>query len=56
MCLVFLNREGMDANQMLRSRFSSAVSSVLEDANTASKKFISSIDRKYLVLFIRGTK
>ncbi|KAL8089767.1 hypothetical protein AgCh_039305 [Apium graveolens] len=37
-------REGMDANQMLRSRFSSAVSSVLEDANAASKSFNSSID------------
>lgn len=37
-------REGVDANQMLRSRFSTAVSSVLEDANAASKNFIASID------------
>lgn len=44
-----VNREGMDANQLLRSRFSTAVSSVLEDANIASKGFLSSIDRKYLV-------
>ncbi|KAK1394579.1 kinesin-like protein KIN-5D [Heracleum sosnowskyi] len=37
-------RGGMDANQLLRSRFSTAVSSVLEDANIASKSFLSSID------------
>ncbi|WOG87544.1 hypothetical protein DCAR_0206772 [Daucus carota subsp. sativus] len=37
-------RGGMDANQILRSRFSTAVSSVLEDANIASRNFISSID------------
>lgn len=42
-------RGGMDANQILRSRFSSAVSSTLEDADIASKNLLCSIDRKYLV-------
>lgn len=45
----------MDANQILRSRFSSAVSSTLEDADIANKNLLSSIDRKYLVCgFLRS--
>ncbi|KAJ7947734.1 Kinesin-like protein [Quillaja saponaria] len=37
-------RGGIEANQDLRARFSSAVSSALEDANTANKDILSSID------------
>ncbi|KAK2997456.1 hypothetical protein RJ639_024521 [Escallonia herrerae] len=37
-------RGGMDANQNLRSRISSAVSSALKDADSASKVLLSSID------------
>ncbi|GMP89151.1 hypothetical protein CsSME_00040843 [Camellia sinensis var. sinensis] len=37
-------RGGMEANQNLRARFSSAVSSALEDADIASKNLLSSID------------
>ncbi|CAI9105253.1 OLC1v1004137C1 [Oldenlandia corymbosa var. corymbosa] len=37
-------RSGMEANQSLRAHFSSAVSSVLEDADVASRNFLSSID------------
>ncbi|CAK9170199.1 unnamed protein product [Ilex paraguariensis] len=37
-------RGGMDANQILRARFSSAVSSAIEDADTGSKNLLSSID------------
>ncbi|CDP08968.1 unnamed protein product [Coffea canephora] len=37
-------RGGMDANQSLRARFSSAVSSALEDADVASRNLLSSID------------
>ncbi|XP_027164914.1 kinesin-like protein KIN-5D [Coffea eugenioides] len=37
-------RRGMDANQSLRARFSSAVSSALEDADVASRNLLSSID------------
>ncbi|KAM7496660.1 hypothetical protein LguiA_021074 [Lonicera macranthoides] len=37
-------RGGLDANQILRSRFSSAASSALEDADSASKNILSSID------------
>uniref|UniRef100_A0A5B7A4Y4 Kinesin motor domain-containing protein n=1 Tax=Davidia involucrata TaxID=16924 RepID=A0A5B7A4Y4_DAVIN len=37
-------RGGMEANQNLRARFSSAVMSALEDADVASKNFLSSID------------
>ncbi|KAK2980292.1 hypothetical protein RJ640_024996 [Escallonia rubra] len=44
---VLQNWGGMDANQMLRSRISSAVSSALEDADSASKVLLSSIDRSY---------
>lgn len=36
----------MDANQALRMRFSSGVSSTLEDTDAASKHLLSSIDRK----------
>lgn len=36
----------MSANQALRSQFSSGVSSALEDADSASKNLLSSIDRK----------
>lgn len=39
-----LVRGGLDANQTLRNHFSSAVSSALEDADIASKNFLSSID------------
>lgn len=37
-------RGGMDANQSLRARLSSAVSSALEDADVASRNLLSSID------------
>ncbi|VFQ91454.1 unnamed protein product [Cuscuta campestris] len=37
-------REGLDANQSLRTQFSSGVSSALEDADNASKNLLSSID------------
>ncbi|XP_009792660.1 kinesin-like protein KIN-5D isoform X1 [Nicotiana sylvestris] len=37
-------RGGMDANQALRMRFSSGVSSTLEDTDAASKHLLSSID------------
>lgn len=37
-------RGGMDANQSLRARFSSSVSSALEDADVASRNLLSSID------------
>lgn len=37
-------RGGMDANQTLRSQFSSAVSSALEDTDVASKSLLSSIN------------
>ncbi|KAJ7980926.1 Kinesin-like protein [Quillaja saponaria] len=37
-------RGGIEANQDLRARFSSAMSSALEDADTASKHILSSID------------
>ncbi|GFZ17960.1 P-loop containing nucleoside triphosphate hydrolases superfamily protein [Actinidia rufa] len=37
-------RGGMEANQSLRARFSSSVSSALEDADVASKNLLSSVD------------
>ncbi|KAL3518285.1 hypothetical protein ACH5RR_020874 [Cinchona calisaya] len=37
-------RQGMDANQSLRARFSSAVSTALEDADAGSRNLLSSID------------
>ena len=37
----------MEANQNLRTRFSSAVSSALEDVDVANKNLLSSIDRKH---------
>ncbi|CAH9072504.1 unnamed protein product [Cuscuta epithymum] len=37
-------REGLNANQSLRSQFSCGVSSALEDADSASKNLLSSID------------
>ncbi|XP_050291706.1 kinesin-like protein KIN-5D [Quercus robur] len=37
-------RRGMEANQILRARFSSAVSTALEDVNIANKDLLSSID------------
>lgn len=37
-------RGGIDANQSLRARFSSSVSSALEDADVASRNLLSSID------------
>ena len=42
----------MEANQALRARFSSAVSTTLEDAGTANKDINSSIDRQYLVSYL----
>ena len=42
-------RGGMEANQALRARFSSAVSTTLEDAGIANKDINSSIDRQYFV-------
>lgn len=44
--LYVLCRGGMDANQALRVRFSSGVSSTVEDTDAASKHLLSSIDRK----------
>lgn len=41
-----LCRGGMDTIEILRGRFSSAVSSALEDTDTGSKNLLSSIDRK----------
>ncbi|KAL0460644.1 UNVERIFIED_CONTAM: Kinesin-like protein KIN-5D [Sesamum latifolium] len=38
-------RGGMNTIEVLRERFSSAVSSALEDADTGSKNFLTSIDR-----------
>lgn len=43
---IFLYRGGLDANQTLRTHFSSAVSSALEDTDAASKNLLSSIDRE----------
>ena len=43
----------MEANQILRARFSSAVSTALEDVNIANKDLLSSIDRQYLILQAR---
>lgn len=40
-----LIRGGIEANETLRSRFSSAVSVALEDADIANKNMLSSIDR-----------
>jgi len=45
-------RGGIEANQTLRSRFSSAVSTTLEDAGIANKDINSSIDRQYFVLHL----
>lgn len=42
----------MEANQALRARFSSAVSTTVEDAGIANKDINSSIDRQYLKLYI----
>lgn len=43
-------RQGIEANQALRSRFSSAMSTTLEDAEIANKDINSSVDREYLIL------
>ncbi|OWM68852.1 kinesin-like protein KIN-5D [Punica granatum] len=40
----YMVRKGMEANQNLRSQFCSALSSALEDVDTANKDLISSID------------
>jgi len=42
----------MEANQALRARFSSSVSTTLEDAGIANTDINSSIDRQYLELHI----
>ncbi|KAK9280536.1 hypothetical protein L1049_014228 [Liquidambar formosana] len=39
-----ITRGGMEANQILRARFSSAVSSAIEDVDVANKNLLSSID------------
>ena len=39
----------MEANQILRARFSSAVSTALEDVDIANKDLLSSIDCQYLI-------
>lgn len=44
-CLSSSIRGGTEANQALRTRFSSAVSAAIEDADTANKDLLSSIDR-----------
>jgi hypothetical protein len=46
----FSIRRGMEANQILRSQFSSAVSIALDDVNIANKDLLSSIDSQYLIL------
>lgn len=40
----FLVRRGMEANQVLRAGFSSALSAALENADLANKDIISSVD------------
>jgi len=45
-------RGGIEANQTLRSRFSSAVTTTLEDAGIANKDINSSIDRQYFALLM----
>lgn len=40
----------MEANQVLRAQFSSALSTALEDVDTANKDLFSSIDRQYLII------
>lgn len=49
----FSIRRGREANQILRARFSSAVSTALEDVDIANKDLLSSIDRQYLILHAR---
>lgn len=41
----------MDTIEVLRERFSSSVSSALNDADTGSKNLLSSIDRKIITSF-----
>lgn len=48
----FMVRGGIEANQALRARFSSAVSTTLEDAEVANKDIDSSVDRQYLISYI----
>ena len=49
---LLLIRGGMEDNHLRRDRFSSAVSTTLEDAEIASKDINSSIERQYLVSYI----
>lgn len=44
--LQFLNRGGMDANENLRTKFSSAVSSSLDVFDAANSSLLTSIDRE----------
>jgi kinesin family protein 11 len=45
-CCVYVDRTGTEANQLLRSKLSSAVSSTLEDIDVANEALLSSIDSK----------
>lgn len=47
----FHTRGGMEANQNLRGRFSSAVSTALEDVDLANNNLLTSIDRQYLFAY-----
>ena len=42
----------MEANQNLRDRFTSAVSTALEDADAANKNLLTSIDSQYLFFHV----
>lgn len=46
----------MEANQILRAQFSSAVSAAVEDVDVANNSLLSSIDRQYLILLVYGFK
>lgn len=39
-------RDGMESNEALRARFSSAASAALEDVDNANKNLLSSVDRE----------
>ena len=44
---IYLKRGGMDANENLRSQFSSAVSSSLDVFDAANASLLTSIDREF---------
>jgi kinesin family protein 11 len=45
---MYFTRTGTEANQLLRSKLSSAVLTTLEDIDIANKALLSSIDSKIL--------